>query len=127
MIAVAAFAVVRLSGDDDPVEQAVAALTEESKFDSSREAVENFAGVYGHLVEATEAFPKDCDVDAGKGRCLGLNQAASWSLNFSPASGHCTQPAVQEGRLALLDYLRTTSALDDSAAEPPPLPPIPIC
>ena len=123
----AVVAAIRLSGDEDPLERAVALLSQERKFDSSREAVENFAGVYGDLVDATEAFPKDCAVENGRGRCLGLNQAAGWSLNFSPASGHCTQPAVQEGRLALLDYLRTTSALDDSTAEPPPLPPIPTC
>ena len=127
MIAVATFAALRLWADGDPVEDAVSLLGRETKFDSSREAVENFAEVYADLVEATEEFPKDCGVDAGRGRCLGLNQAASWSLNFSPASGHCTQPAVQEGRLALLDYLEATSALDDGAAEPPPLPPIPTC
>ena len=115
------------SGDGDPVDDAIDLLGQERKFDESRQAVENFTAVYQHLVAATKTFPKDCDVDRGRGRCLALNQAASWSLNVATASGQCTQPAIQERRIALLDYVRTTSALADAEAEPPPLPAIQTC
>jgi hypothetical protein len=126
-VAVIATVALRRSNDDDPVERALDLLQQERKFDSSTEAVVHFADVYQHLVDAAAAFPKDCDVDHGKGRCLALNQAASWSINFSPASGHCTQPAVQEGRLAMLDYVTRAKTLAGDTTEPPPLPPIPSC
>jgi hypothetical protein len=118
---------LRARGEDPPVDRATAVLGREAAFDSSTESVQSFALVYQHLVDATKAFPKDCDVDAGKGRCLALNQAAAWALSFSPAAGHCTQPSVQEGRLALLAYVERSQRLADDAPEPPPLPPIPTC
>jgi hypothetical protein len=127
LVAVVTVAVVTREHRDDPLDAAIGLLGRPNKFDSSTEAVVHFADVYQHLVDAAGAFEKDCDVDDGKGRCLAINQAASWSLNFSPASGHCTQPAIQEGRIALLDYLTRSAALDDDATEPPPLPPIPAC
>ena len=127
LLAAVAVIVRQRSAEDDPVDEARALLQQERRFDSSRKAVQSFALVYQHRVDATKAYPKDCDVEAGRGRCLGLNQAASWTLNFSPASGHCTQPAVQEGRLAMLDYVTASVALGDAASEPPPLPPIPTC
>ena len=118
----------RLAGNDDaPVDRAVALLGNEREFDSSREAVTSFAAVYQHLVDATREFPKDCDVDAGKGRCLALNEAASWALNFSPATGHCTQPAIQQGRVAILEFVKASGALRDNVTAPPALPPIPSC
>jgi hypothetical protein len=129
LVAAAAAIVALVTADrgSDPVDDAVELLEQERKFDASRQAVESFATVYEHLVEATTAYPKDCEVDRGRGRCLALNQAASWSLNVATGSGRCTQPAVQEGRLALLDYVTEASALDDAETEPPPLPSIPTC
>lgn len=114
-------------GDPTPAERAVGLLADEARFDSSEEAVTGFASVYEVLVEAAAAFPKDCDVDAGRGRCLAINQAAGWALAFAPAAGRCTQPAIQGGRIALLGYVRTTTRLDDDADEAPPLPPVPAC
>lgn len=127
VVALGAFIALRGSGDGDPTERAVAVLGSEARFDSSKEAVASFALVYQHLAEATERFPKDCSAPTGKGRCLALNQAAGWSLSFSPLSGHCTQPAIQRGRLALLGYLRQSRALAGEASEPPALPPFPTC
>lgn len=111
----------------EPVDQAVAVLQSESGFDSSKEAVASFALAYQHLADATEHYPKDCVVAADRGRCLALNQAASWTLAFSPLAGGCTQPAIQTGRIAILDYVRRSTALGASVAEPPELPPIPSC
>lgn len=122
-----AIAALQISQSDGPVERALSLLERESSFDSSEEAVQHFAVVYQDLVDATSDLPKDCDVKAGKGRCLALNQAAAWSLSFSPASGQCTQPAIQTGRVALLQYVQRSAALDEAAAEPPVLPPIPSC
>lgn len=128
MVALAVGVVALRSLDDDPPLERVEALLEsESRFDTSKEAVTGFASAYELLVDATTDFPRDCDVDTGRGRCLGLNQAASWALAFSPASGQCTQPSIQEGRIALLDYVRRSVEIDDAAEEPPPLPPIPNC
>ena len=123
----AAYLISSRTSDDQPLDDALDLLRRETSFDSSTEAVVHFADVYQHLVDAAATFPKDCDVDAGRGRCLAINQAASWSLNFSPASGHCTQPAIQEGRIALLDYVTQANGLDDAEPEPPPLPPLPSC
>ena len=117
----------RASTEKPAAERAQTLLADESRFDSSREAVTGFAAIYELLVEAVADFPKDCDLDAGQGRCLGLNQAASWSLSFAPAAGQCTQPSIQEARIALLDYVRRSAALDDAHDEPPPLPAIPDC
>lgn len=116
----------RFGDEDDPVEDAIALLSDERRFDSSREAVQAFAAVYEHLVEATTALAKDCEASTGARRCVALNEAAAWSLGFSPASGHCTQPAVHEGRAALLAFLRATAELEDDA-QPPALPPVPAC
>jgi hypothetical protein len=116
-----------LAEEDDPVADAIAVLADEEAFDSSEEAVVHFADTYQHLVDAAATFPKDCEVDRGRGRCLALNQAASWSLNVSTASGQCTQPAIQEGRLALLRYVSAASELGDRHEEAPPLPPLPAC
>ena len=127
VLAIGGVAAFRVTRDDDPVADAISLLEQESKFDASREAVENLATVHERLVAATRDFPKDCDIDAGMGRCLALNQAASWSLNFATASAACTQPAIQEGRVALLDYLTTTTTMADDATDPPPLPSIPNC
>ena len=129
-VVVVAVAGTRLVADeDDPVADAIAVLADEEAFDSSEEAVVHFADTYQHLVDAAATFPKDCDVDhdRGRGRCLALNQAASWSLNVSTASGQCTQPAIQEGRLALLRYVMSAGELGDRHEEAPPLPPLPAC
>ena len=128
LVGIGGVAALWMSDDDsDPVTAATSLLEQERKFDASRQAVESFAAVYQHLVDATKEFPKDCDVETGKGRCLALNQAASWSLNVATASGQCTQPAIQESRLALLGYVRKARALDDGVTEPPALPSIPPC
>lgn len=124
VVAVLAFA----SGDDDaPADDALALLGSEARFDTSEEAVTGFASAYQLLVEEAADFERDCGDDEGKARCLGLNQAAGWALAFSPASGSCTQPSIQEGRIALRDYVKRTIELADSVDEPPPLPPIPSC
>lgn len=127
MVAVGAYVAMGGPGNADPVQRAISVLRSEARFDSSTEAVTSFALVYQHLADATELFPKDCAVATGKGRCLGLNQAAGWTLGFSPLSGHCTQPAIQTGRLAILDYVERSSTLAATAAEPLALPPIPTC
>ena len=127
VVATAIVALVAADRGGDPVDDAIELLQQEQKFDASRQAVESFATVYEHLVEATKTYPKDCEVDPGRGRCLALNQAASWSLNIATGSGRCTQPAVQEGRLALLGYLTEASSLDGEETEPPPLPSMPTC
>jgi hypothetical protein len=124
MVAVGAVAAVRLSREHDPVDDALARLSEESRFDSSTEAVQSFALVYQDLVDG---LPEDCSAATGRGRCLGLHQAAAWSLAFSTASGSCTQPAIQEGRIALRGYVRTADDLGRGATEAPPLPAIPSC
>jgi hypothetical protein len=129
IIVVVSLVVARRADDTPPLDRALVLLGQERKFDSSREAVVHFADVYQDLVDAAAAFPKDCDTstDQHEGACLALNQAASWSLNFSTAAADCTQPAVQQGRLDLRRYLEAAKALDDAATEPPPLPSLPSC
>lgn len=128
LVGIGGVAALWMSGDDrDPITAATALLEQERKFDASRQAVESFAAVYQHLVEATKDFPKDCDIDAGEGRCVAINQAASWSLNMATSSARCTQPAIQEARIALLDYVNEARTLDDAVTEPPSLPAIPAC
>jgi hypothetical protein len=127
VLAVAGVAALDHRPHRPPLDRAIDVLSDERSFDSSREAVVHFADVYQHLVDAAAGFPKDCDTSTGKARCLAVNQAASWSLNVSTASGQCTQPAIQQGRLELLRYLRETKRLGDADTDPPALPALPAC
>jgi hypothetical protein len=108
------------------VAAAVDTAQDEAKFDSSAEAGSTFASIASKLLDDTRAcIAKHGDTFRP---CEARSTAVAYAQGMAVASLTCTQPAIFEGREALLAYVRAIQRLDENpTAAAPEVPAVPRC
>lgn len=119
-------AVAALAPEPSPVGAALLVARDQERFDSSAEAAEGFAEVASGLLDDG----RECVDRLGSRHpaCEARLAGVAFAQVMAVAALDCTQPAIFDARIALVDYLEATARMGENpTAIPPPVHPIPTC